>query len=329
MKRIGIVGFGVVGRGVARALVTKRDVLVKKAGDYRIVAVLDSKGGIYSDDGIDVLDAMRIKEEKGQLPEGLTVEDVIEHIDVLFECTPTNVETGEPGFSHIKLALQNGVDVITSNKGPLVVGFRELMEAAEKSGARLMYEATVGGAMPIIKLVENELAGNEVLSIKGILNGTCNYILSRMEQEKMPYSQILSEAQELGIAEADPSYDVEGIDAAAKLVILANSLLGSDATFADVERTGISNITPEAFEIAAMKGYTIRLIAEATRDVLRVSPRLVPLNSPLCVYGTLNAALIQTDLAGEVVVMGRGAGSSETASAMLSDFVELSRCGLR
>lgn len=327
VKRIAIVGFGVVGKGLAKALVTKKGVLEKRAGDYRIVAILDSRGGIYSDDGVDVFEAIRIKEGDGRLPEELGVEDVLDSVDVLFECTPTNVETGEPGFRHIKLALQNGVDVVTSNKGPLVVGFRELMKAAERSGARLMYEATVGGAMPIIKLVRNELAGNEVLSIKGILNGTCNYILSRMEQEKMPYSQILSEAQELGIAEADPTYDVEGIDAAAKLVILANSLLGSDVTFSHVERTGISNITPEAFEIAAMKGYTIRLIAEATRDVLRVSPRLVPLHSPLCIYGTLNAALIQTDLAGEVVVMGRGAGSSETASAMLSDFVELSRCG--
>ena len=327
VKRIGIVGFGVVGRGLAKTLVTKKDVLEKRAGDYRIVAVLDSRGGMFSDDGVDVLEAIRIKERDGYLPEGLTLKDVIDGVDVLFECTPTNVETGEPGLSHIKLALQNGVDVITSNKGPLVVGFRELMRVAERSGARLMYEATVGGAMPIIKLVKNELAGNEVLSIKGILNGTCNYILSRMEQEKMPYSQILSEAQELGIAEADPTYDVEGIDAAAKLVILANSLLGTDATFSDVERTGISSITPEAFEIAAMKGYTIRLIAEATREALRVSPRLVPFHSPLCIYGTLNAALIQTDLAGEVVVMGRGAGSSETASAMLSDFVELSRCG--
>jgi|Deesub1362A_J573_1020465.scaffolds.fasta_scaffold00187_57 homoserine dehydrogenase len=327
LKRVAIAGFGVVGRGLAKALVTKKDVLIKRAGDYRIAAICDSKGGIYSEEGVDVFEAIRIKEKEGRLPEELTVEDIIDRIDILFECTPTNVETGEPGLSHIKLALENGVDVITSNKGPLVVGYKELMKTAKKTGAKLMYEATVGGAMPIIKLVKNELAGNEVLSIKGILNGTCNYILSRMEQEKMPYSQILSEAQELGIAEADPTYDVEGIDAAAKLVILANSLMNSNATFSDVERTGISSITPEAFEIAAMKGYTIRLIAEATRDELRVSPRLVPFNSPLCVYGTLNAALIQTDLAGEVVVMGRGAGSSETASAMLSDFVELSRCG--
>ncbi len=198
---------------------------------------------------------------------------------------------------------------------------------AEKKGLRLMYEATAGGAMPLIKLAKNDLAGNEILFIKGVLNGTCNYILSRMEKERMTYSQVLVEAQELNIAEADPTYDVEGIDAAAKLVILANSLMEMDSCFRDVEIRGITEITPEAFEVASTRNYTIRLIAEANREkrILKVSPRLVPFHHPLAIRGTMNAALIKTDLAGDVVVMGRGAGKYETASAIISDMVEIYR----
>ena len=148
-----------------------------------------------------------------------------------------------------------------------------------------------------------------------------------MEKEKMTYSQVLSEAQELKIAEADPSYDVEGIDSAAKLVILANAVMDMDAVFEDVEVVGITRITPEAFEIAANKNYTIRLIAEANKErgFLKVSPRLLPRNHPLAIEGTMNAALIKTDLAGDIVVMGKGAGKYETASAIISDLVEFYR----
>ena len=146
-----------------------------------------------------------------------------------------------------------------------------------------------------------------------------------MEKELLPYEMILEEAKELGIAETDPTYDVEGIDAGAKLVIIANAIMGIDAKFEDVERVGISDLTPEAFKVALENGYTIRLIAEATREFLRVSPRLIPLNHPLAIYGTLNALEIETDLAGEVFVIGRGAGSRETASAIISDLICLSK----
>ncbi len=330
MIRIAIFGFGAVGRGVAEVLIEKRDLLNGLIGDYRVVAVTDSKGGIIDENGVDLRRAIEIKKRNGRLPEGVTTLDVIESVDfdVCVEVTVTNIETGEPGLTHIRECLRRGIDVVTSNKGPLVVAYKELVRLAEKNDAKLMFEATVGGAMPIIKLVRNDLAGNEIYSIKGILNGTCNYILSRMEKERLTYEQILAEAKELGIAEADPTYDVEGIDAAAKLVILANSLMGMDVKFDDVERVGITNITPNAFEIAMEKGYTIRLIAEVDRieEILRVSPRLIPIQHPLAIGGTLNAALIKTDTAGDIVVVGRGAGSKETASAIISDLVELFRC---
>ncbi len=320
--KIAIFGFGAVGRGVARVL-ADRERMQKVLGDYSVVAVADSKGSIVSEN-VNLMEALKIKEKDGRLPEGMSVEEIIESVDfdVALELTPTNIESGEPGLTHIKDCLKKGSHVVTSNKGPIVVAYRELMKLAEKKGVKLLFEATVGGAMPVIRLIRKDLAGNEILSIKGILNGTCNYILSRMEKEKLSYEQILSEAKELGIAEANESYDVEGIDSAAKLVILAN-VIGMDAKFEDVDVTGITEITPEAFEIALEKGYTIRLIAEVSKETLRVGPRLVELKNPLCVHGTLNAVLIKTDLAGEVFVIGRGAGSLETASAVISDLAEL------
>ena len=270
-------------------------------------------------------DALKIKQDKKSLPKGLTALEILESLefDLLIETTVTNIENGEPGLTYIRRALKDGKDVITSNKGPLVVAYRELMDLAAKNNCSLLFEATVGGAMPVIKLAKRCLAGNKILGIKGILNGTCNYILSRMEREKMPFQQVLAEAQELKIAEADPGYDIDGIDAAAKLVIIANALLNTDTKFEDVEITGIRQITPEAFDVAMEKGYTIRLIAEAGDSILNVSPRLIPLNHPLALHGTLNALQIKTDLAGDIVVVGKGAGKVETASAIISDFIDL------
>ncbi|WP_456370353.1 homoserine dehydrogenase [Geoglobus sp.] len=324
MIRIAIFGFGTVGRGVAEALETNRPLIEREVGDYRIVAIADSKSSVYGD--FSVSQAIREKEERGKLPETKRAGELFDTVDfdLLIDTTPTDVFTGEPGLGYIREALKRGINVITSSKGPLVVAFREIMSLAEKNGVRVGYEATVGGAMPVIKLIRNDLAGNRVRRVRGILNGTTNYILSRMERERMPYQQILSEAQELGIAEADPGYDVRGIDAGAKLVILANSVFGVDARFEDVRISGIEGITPEAFEVAGEKGYTIRLIAEADEHgKLEVSPRLVKLTHPLAIYGTMNAILVETDLAGEVFVIGRGAGKRETASAIISDLVDM------
>ncbi len=330
MIRIAIFGFGAVGRGVAEVLLHGRDRIRKLIGDFKVVAVTDSKGGLVDENGVDLEKALEIKRKRKRLPEGVSTMDVINGLDfdVCVEATVTNIEHGEPGLTHIRECLKRGIDVVTSNKGPLVVAYGKLSKLAESSGARLMFEATVGGAMPLIKLVKNDLAGNEIYAIRGILNGTCNYILSRMEKERLSYDQILAEAKELGIAEADPTYDVEGVDAAAKLVIIANALMGMNVSFNDVERVGITKITPEAFEVAMERGYTIRLIAEVDKaeNRLRVSPRLIPIQHPLAIGGTLNAVQIKTDLAGDVVIVGKGAGSKETASAIVSDLVELFRC---
>ncbi len=326
MVRILLIGCGSVGRGFLKVISRKMEWLRSAGIDPVIVGVTDSKGGLYDENGLDPEDVLR-KKATGGFDNSISSLDLIEKVDfdVGIETTPTNAETGEPGLTHIKKMLERGANVITSNKGPLIVDFHGLCGFAKKRGLSLKYEATVGGAMPLISLIEKTLAGNEVYSIEGIFNGTCNYILSRMEKELFPFSHVLLEAQELGIAEKDPSYDIEGIDTAGKLVILANAIMDMKVGMKDVEIRGISEITPEAMELATRNGYTIRLIGEVRKNTgkLRVYPRLVSKSHPLAIYGTLNAALVKTDLAGEVFVSGRGAGSIETASAILNDLIGL------
>lgn len=319
--KIAIIGFGTVGQGVAELLVAKRAEIERKIGDFRVVAIADLTGSMWGDFKLE--DAIEYRRKKGRLPSDRSAKEIAEEedYDVMIEVTTTRLD--ESGIEYMKTALKKGASVITSNKS-IAVDFQGLMRLAENNNAKLMYEATVGGVMPIIRLLNSYLALCEIIGVRGILNGTCNYILTRMEEEKLPYSQILSEAKEMGIAEANPSADVEGIDAGIKLVILANTI-GIPAKFGDIEIVGITKITPQAFTVAMQKGYTIRLIAEASKKSLRVSPRLVPLNSPLAIKGTMNAAMIKTDTAGDIFVAGRGAGKFETATAILSDLYELVR----
>lgn len=322
-----IIGFGSIGRGVARVLLMKKEYLKKEGIEIKVVAITDSKGAVIDENGLDLEKCLAVKAEKGTIAEkpmtGLELIKQIDH-DLVIEVSPTDVITGGAGLLNMQAAFENGRSVVTSNKGPLTLKFKELNELAEKNGCAFRYEATVGGAMPIINLTKEVMAGNEISSIKGIFNGTCNYILTRMLEEKSTYSEILTEAVDLGIAETDPTYDVEGIDTAGKVVILANAVFGMNKTINDVDRTGITQITCEALEMSAKNGKAIKLIGEVRKDgSLTVSPRLVPIGHPLSVSGTLNVASIQTDLAGEITVTGKGAGSIETAGAILSDIISI------
>ncbi len=323
--RISIIGFGNVGRGVAEVIRRKREEIARKHGiDIKIVGIADLRGVIVNENGLSEDEIMKLK--TGEKPEDMTSRDVIKEIEheIMVEATPTNVENGEPGLTHIITALESDRHVVTSNKGPLALEYRRLMELAAKRGKEIRFEAAVGGAMPIISLIRENLAGNGIISIEGILNGTCNYILTRMAEEGLPYEHVLKEAQEIGIAETDPSKDVEGIDTAVKLVILANSVFDMNATYEDVEVTGITEITPDALKLANDAGYMIKLIGEVDREgCLKVAPRLVPKEDPLNVGGTLNVATIKTDLAGDIAVIGKGAGPIEAASAILSDIIRI------
>ena len=176
--------------------------------------------------------------------------------------------------------------------------------------------------MPIINLCREALVGQKIKSVKGIFNGTCNFILSRMDSG-MPFQQALKEAQQLGYAEADPTYDIKGIDSACKVTILANSVFGRDVSINDVSIIGIDTITDEAIALAAENDMVIRLIGEVSDSRLSVSPRLIPKGHPLSLAGTLNMAVVETDFAGPITVSGRGAGRQETASAILSDLIAI------
>ena len=330
--KIIIMGFGAVGKGVANALAMKKELIKEKTGvAVKIVAAADSSSSAISSDGLDENLLVETKKNKGNLsayPEfgqnkcGADVLDAVEY-DCLIEATPTNIVDAEPAFSLTLKAFEQGKDVVTSNKGHLALKFSEVIKAAEKAGVEFKYEASVGGSMPIINFAKDTLSSCNIESIKGILNGTTNYILSRMTSEGSDYEVILKESQELGIAETDPTQDVEGIDAACKTVILANSLLGIDATYSDVKVKGISEISSKAIELAKNDDYLIKLIAEVSPNNLQVSPRLVKVGSSYDVSGTLNMATIKTDLADEVSVIGLGAGSIETASAMLTDLISI------
>ncbi|HOW04470.1 homoserine dehydrogenase [Methanospirillum hungatei] len=319
--RIALIGTGAVGRGILEAM-TRKDLGIVLTG------VADSRSGMIHPDGISSSDLLTRKRETGLCGDvSITADDVVltAPYDVLVEVSPTDAATGEPATSYIRTALSRGCHVVTSNKGPVALHYHELKQEADKAGVSFRFEATVAGAIPILHTLLESLGGNEVQALYGVLNGTCNYILTRMAEEGLSYKQALDEARALGYAEADPTYDVKGIDAAIKLVILANTVLNQRITLEDIDITGIDLLTEEAIRLAEEQDATIRLIGEIIpgKNLYRLSPRIIPRHHPLVVHGSLNAIILRTDLAGDLVFSGKGAGSLETASAVLGDILSI------
>ena len=315
--KIAILGMGAVGRGILE-MVDGKDL------GLTVTGLADSKSGLMDKDGIHIEEVLSAKLERGYCGDkSLSATDIVERADydVLIEVTPTDAKAGEPATGFIKKAIGRGKHVVTSNKGPIALHYAELLSLARKHRVAVRYEATVGGAIPVMHTLQHGLAGNRVLAIFGILNGTCNFILTRMAAEGLTYDQALLEAREMGYAEADPTYDIKGIDAAIKLVILSNTIWKRNVKLGDVDITGIDMLTTDALRLAEEQNSTIRLIAEAVpeRGILRVAPRVLPKNHPLVVDGSLNAITLETDMAGEITLIGKGAGSRETASAVIGD----------
>lgn len=318
-----IVGYGFLGKRLARELAAGKIAGVKLAG------IASSKGYTYRADGLAHEDLPeRIDRARGF--EEAPASEMIrrELADLLVELTPTNIESGEPGLSHIRQALEEGMDVVTANKGPIALAFEELSSLAEERGSLLLYEATVGGGIPLISLQKRCLMADELISLRGILNGTTNYILSRMHFEEMTFELALREAQMLGIAERDPTLDLEGVDTALKLLILANSLMGLRKKLSEVKIRGITKVTSEAIAAAKESGMTIKLMGVVGENGLSVAPRLIRLNDPLCVHGTLNAVNFNHRILGNLTIIGEGAGES-TVSALLNDIYEVVRARSR
>jgi len=319
--RIALIGTGAVGRGILEAM-TRKDL------GFVLPGVADSRSGMIHSDGISPSDLLSRKRATGLCGDvSITADDVVRTApyDVLVEVSPTDAATGEPATSYIRTALSRGCHVVTSNKGPVALHYHELKQEADKAGVSFRFEATVAGAIPILHTLLESLGGNEVQALYGVLNGTCNYILTRMAEEGLSYKQALDEARALGYAEADPTYDVKGIDAAIKLVILANTVLNQRITLEDIDITGIDLLTEEAIRLAEEQDATIRLIGEIIpgKNLYRLSPRIIPRHHPLVVHGSLNAIILRTDLAGDLVFSGKGAGSLETASAVLGDILSI------
>lgn len=325
--RVFICGFGTVGQGFAEVLAARREFLEERYGQpVLITGAMDSRTYVLDRDGLDPMELVARKQRAGRVG-GDEYSDPLEVLDrasydILVEVSPTDVATGGAGLGNITRALQDGKDVITVNKGPLALKFKELISLAKRNKCKFRFEGSVGGAMPIINLCRENLRGENITSIRGIFNGTCNFILSKMDKGQ-PFEQALKEAQQMGYAETDPTNDIEGYDSACKVAILANSIFGRNVTFNDVKITGITGITEEAISMAASRNMVIRLIGEVSETKLEVGPRLVPRGHPLSISGTLNTAQIISDLAGPITVTGRGAGRTETASAILSDLISI------
>ncbi|WP_394739162.1 homoserine dehydrogenase [Natronococcus roseus] len=307
--RLAIVGAGDVGRSVADL-----------AGEYghEVVAIADSSGASVDADGIDVEGALERK--AGGEPVGTADPATLfeTDYDVLVEATPTTLGDAEPGFTHVERALETDHHVVLANKGPVAERYEELRALEADSAGSIRFEATVGGAIPVLSTIE-DCTPQAVTAARGVLNGTANFILTRMAAEGLDYEHVLAEAQDLGVAEADPTFDVDGTDAALKFVILANVLADGGFSLEDATVEGIQSIPGSALELAAEDGRTIRLIGEASRDGVRVGPRLVPENGALAVTGTRNIVQLETKHAGSLHNSGRGAGGPETATAVLSD----------
>ncbi|GAB3019479.1 homoserine dehydrogenase [Natronobiforma cellulositropha] len=307
--RLAILGAGAVGRSVAD--------LAPEYG-HEVVALADSSSAVVDPDGIAV-DAALGRKDGGDALGASDPEDVFEtDYDVLIEATPTTLGEAQPGFSHVERALADDRHVVLANKGPVAERYEELRALETESAGSIRFEATVGGAIPVCSTIE-DCTPQSVSAVRGVLNGTANFILTRMAAEGLGYEHVLAEAQDLGVAEADPTFDVDGTDAALKFVILANVLADGGFSLDDAEVTGIQDIPGSALDLAAEDGLTIRLIGEATREGVRVGPRLVPENGALAVTGTRNIVQIETKNAGSLHNSGRGAGGPETATAVLSD----------
>lgn len=333
--KIALVGFGTVGQGLLEILRDKKAEFERLGFQPEIVVVATrSRGTLFHPDGLDVPDLLTAIQKGGHLdtyPEvyGLNRNwntlRLIQHCnaDVLVESSNTDLQTGQPALDYCNAAFEHGMHVVLANKGPVAVAYTELMAHAARVKRLLRFEATVMAGTPSIRLAMQALKGCKISEARGILNGTTNYILTQMESG-MSYADALQQAQHLGYAEADPAADVDGWDAAGKVLILARALFNSAITFHDMDVKGISAITLEEVQAAQSAGEKWKLVARVTADGGSVQPVRIPLSNPLAaVSGATNAITYSTDLLGDVTLVGAGAGRLQTGFGLLSDLLDI------
>jgi len=244
--------------------------------------------------------------------------------DIAVEVTPTNLETGEPGLSHIRRALTLGMHVVTTNKGPLVLSLPSLVNLANRKGVLLRFSGAVGSAIPVLDFADTCLYGDRIESIRGVLNGTTNHILWRMAESRLSLSAAFKEAEHLGYAERNVSYDLNGLDTASKLVIIAYHVMNRKASLKDVQIEGIKDITLKEILEAKKEGFAIRLIG-CINEQIKGSPQKIHIEEPLCVNSALNAVEFKYAYSGKHTLIGPGAGAKETASSIMNDIIHISK----
>jgi len=316
--RVGLLGLGTVGAGVARVLLSHREELEEKIGAPVVLSAIADKDLTNPRKGLNLGD-LPLTSDPAKVLDDPVIDIVVELIGGL-----------EPARSFILRALANGKHVVTANKALLATHGEELYAAAKEKGRMLAFEAAVAGGIPLIRSVKEGLAANRITSLYGIVNGTSNYILSKMTDEGLEFSRVLAEAQAQGYAEADPTYDVEGIDSAHKLQILATLAFRSSVKLKDIYVEGITKITPEDITLAREMGFRIKLLAIAKAGngtlELRVHPTMIPEHSPMsAVSGVFNAVFLSGDVVNDLMFYGRGAGQLPTASSVWADVVEIAR----
>lgn len=327
-----LIGFGNVGQGLAQILRDKADELREKNNfSARILGVATrSHGTLYHPDGLDLnalLNGVENYPDQPGLQRGWSAEQLVRdsHAEVLVEASPTNLQTAQPALDLCYAAFETGKHVVLANKGPVAVAYADLQARARAANKLLRFEATVMGGTPAIQLAMQALAGCEIKSARGILNGTTNYMLTQMDGG-MIYADALAQAQALGYAEANPTADVDGWDAASKAIILAAALFGKALKLEEMDVTGISKITPEQITEARAAGERWKLIAQITPEGASVAPQRLPLSHPLAsVSGGTNAVTYSTDLLGDVTLVGAGAGGVQTGFGILSDLLHIAQ----
>ena len=336
--RIVICGLGRVGQAFVDLLMQKGKDLQKRYDlNLRVVAAVDIGGAAVSPAGLPLEDLLahlkkggKVEEMPGFGQKGYSGKDALSSIpaELLVETTPTNIKDGEPGMTHLRTALVHGKHVVTAAKGPLVLRYRELKDLADKSRVKLMISAATAAALPTLDVGLSCLAGTEVLNAEGILNGTTNYILTRMYEEGTPYKDALAEAQKMGVAEPDPSLDVEGRDTANKILLIANEVMQAGLSLQDIPVEGITRVTPEDIQKARKEGKVIKLIGRAEKKdgkvAASVAPMALPLEHPLAsVRGTEKAISYLTDTMDRVTVSGGKSNPVGAAAALLKDIIRI------
>jgi len=329
--RIILCGFGTVGQSFAKLLESRSEDLYARYGlKPRLVGVFDTGGSAIDSSGLDISKLIDAKKNHNSVKKYSETEnnasgtEMINDLEaeVLIETTQSNYNDAEPGMTHIVNAMKRGMHVISVNKGPLALAFPSLMELANYNQVLFRFSGTVGGGTPILDFAKNSLRGERIVSFYGILNGTTNYILTNMANG-MSFNDALGDAKQRGYVEANESLDLDGLDAAAKLVILANWIMGMKVVMSDIKITGIRKIDSVDIKRAAEKNSAIKLIASCNKE-LTVAPKEISAIDPLCVSGTLNAISFTSEHSGTQTIIGRGAGGIETASSILRDLIDIS-----